>query len=594
MPRNLMRPEGREDGAVLVWMALMMVVLLGVGALAVDLGYGYAVKRQLSSTSDAAALAGAQEAGLKFNSPSVGGCTTALQALVVTAANDNYTANHPQGSDGNPTVQMSCYTKDGTLVTPTATANPAPVTRVSVKVTSRSTLGTFLGRVFGVTSLKPSATATAQVFGSQVLTGLRPFLVCLNDAQAARDEYIDPSKTPSRYQSFYAKFAKTTETAPSGLVYDGATWDASTDEISKGNTSHGLDTGDYVRLENVAAAGPGVSNRFYYVEKTGPKTFKVKPSATGAAVNVTTSGLVDVFDYTDRQDALGSWSGSTVTSASHGFVEGTEVWVQVTLGDDTLDGRYTVDNVTSNTFELSAGAGSVSVPSTTSIRLYVLATANPDGGGDCNPATSPANWGYSAFDITNGDNQQLACLIKYGYGGDPSGSGSPPNGTECLDADPSVPGVDVGTEGNGVPAEGDQGNNLGSADGLLIKELIVRGDAILLPVGNGWNSLGGNNAEYDGRGALAVRLCGYVLPGNQVDQASPSLPTAANSYYFDPGCGEPNDYLAAVSAGRVTKDTSLVIQWYFREYVGSFVGQPSDPSSQCPLGQCIGQLQLTD
>ena len=55
-----------DDGAVLVWVALMSVWLIGFAALAVDLGYAYAVQRQLSFTADASALAGAQEAGRNF------------------------------------------------------------------------------------------------------------------------------------------------------------------------------------------------------------------------------------------------------------------------------------------------------------------------------------------------------------------------------------------------------------------------------------------------------------------------------------------------------------------------------------------------
>ena len=53
-------PQDRDRGAVLVWVALMMTVLLGVGALTIDLGALYAEKRQLQNGADAAALAVAQ------------------------------------------------------------------------------------------------------------------------------------------------------------------------------------------------------------------------------------------------------------------------------------------------------------------------------------------------------------------------------------------------------------------------------------------------------------------------------------------------------------------------------------------------------
>jgi Flp pilus assembly protein TadG len=51
----------REDGAVLVVVALTMAVLLGFSALVIDMGALYLEKSRLQSALDAAALAGAQE-----------------------------------------------------------------------------------------------------------------------------------------------------------------------------------------------------------------------------------------------------------------------------------------------------------------------------------------------------------------------------------------------------------------------------------------------------------------------------------------------------------------------------------------------------
>ena len=51
----------RDEGAVMIWVALMMVVLLGVGAIVIDIGALYAEKRQLQNGADAAALAVAQD-----------------------------------------------------------------------------------------------------------------------------------------------------------------------------------------------------------------------------------------------------------------------------------------------------------------------------------------------------------------------------------------------------------------------------------------------------------------------------------------------------------------------------------------------------
>ena len=51
----------RDEGAVLVLMAFLIVVLLGVGALVIDIGRAYVEKRQVQNGADAAALAVAQE-----------------------------------------------------------------------------------------------------------------------------------------------------------------------------------------------------------------------------------------------------------------------------------------------------------------------------------------------------------------------------------------------------------------------------------------------------------------------------------------------------------------------------------------------------
>jgi hypothetical protein len=53
--------DERDAGAVLIWVALTMVVLLGVGALVIDIGRLYVERRELQNGADAAALAVAQD-----------------------------------------------------------------------------------------------------------------------------------------------------------------------------------------------------------------------------------------------------------------------------------------------------------------------------------------------------------------------------------------------------------------------------------------------------------------------------------------------------------------------------------------------------
>jgi Flp pilus assembly protein TadG len=53
--------DGRDEGAVLIWVALWLAVLLGVGALVIDIGRLYVERRELQNGADAAALAVAQD-----------------------------------------------------------------------------------------------------------------------------------------------------------------------------------------------------------------------------------------------------------------------------------------------------------------------------------------------------------------------------------------------------------------------------------------------------------------------------------------------------------------------------------------------------
>ncbi len=59
----------QRKGAIIVMVAVMLVVLLGCAALAVDIGYLYVARAELQRTADAAAMAGAQALGRSSDSP---------------------------------------------------------------------------------------------------------------------------------------------------------------------------------------------------------------------------------------------------------------------------------------------------------------------------------------------------------------------------------------------------------------------------------------------------------------------------------------------------------------------------------------------
>jgi Flp pilus assembly protein TadG len=121
----------RECGQALVLMVLFLVSLLGLATLVLDVGSWYRSKRQLQSTADAAALAGAQVL------PDFPGDANSLaQQYATKNASDLSTADYSIGSDLFPND------------------------RITVHVT-RNAPG-FFAKIFGIDSVQVGATATAQ------------------------------------------------------------------------------------------------------------------------------------------------------------------------------------------------------------------------------------------------------------------------------------------------------------------------------------------------------------------------------------------------------------------------------------------------
>ena len=79
--------DDADEGAVMVWVALMIVVLLGVGALVIDVGALLVERRQLQNGADAAALAVAQDCA-SGSCGSGGGSAIAKQYADLNAGDD--------------------------------------------------------------------------------------------------------------------------------------------------------------------------------------------------------------------------------------------------------------------------------------------------------------------------------------------------------------------------------------------------------------------------------------------------------------------------------------------------------------------------
>lgn len=127
-----------ESGQVLVLAALLMTVLMGFAALAVDIGMTTVVKSKLQNTADAAALAGAND---------LSSASTAIDTAL------RYTSQN-----GLKAIENGIK-KDGDTVTVTT---PYKGDKTKIEVVCKSTIKYTFARVLGFTETEISARAVSQ------------------------------------------------------------------------------------------------------------------------------------------------------------------------------------------------------------------------------------------------------------------------------------------------------------------------------------------------------------------------------------------------------------------------------------------------
>lgn len=163
-----------RSGVILVWSALMLVLLLGMLALIVDLGYACSVQASMQAVADSAALAGA-------SGMSVSPAEARKRAL-------EYVGKNP--INGVPVAMMDSDVELGqwnsasrvfTPIQPTSKVEPNAV-RVRPQLSrDRGTgLGLFFANVLGVSSTDVGASAVA-VFGSRDIVLTIDLSASMND-----------------------------------------------------------------------------------------------------------------------------------------------------------------------------------------------------------------------------------------------------------------------------------------------------------------------------------------------------------------------------------------------------------------------------
>ncbi|MEY2434711.1 MAG: hypothetical protein QOC92_4436 [Acidimicrobiaceae bacterium] len=168
------RAQG-DEGAILIFLALSMAVLLVVAALVLDGGSNYVQRRQMQNAADAATMAGTRALD-RYRFPAFG--TTPDLTTISSQVTSVATAN---GATSVVSCRLINYDQPGTAgdlgpCTSSIAANNAE----GVRVTVSNTRTTYFGGITGRSSTTATVSAAATI---QELTSISSaFLVCGNSA----------------------------------------------------------------------------------------------------------------------------------------------------------------------------------------------------------------------------------------------------------------------------------------------------------------------------------------------------------------------------------------------------------------------------
>jgi Flp pilus assembly protein TadG len=147
----LRRPARRPSGQVFLLVSIALVVLVGMAALAVDVGNLWTTRRLMQSAADAGAVAGADEIA-------IGGSSTAITAAARDASSHNGFAHGGTRVGTSNTITVAVHNPP--------TSGPFAANSNAVQVDVSQTQPTYFMKVLGWSSVPVSTTAVAVTLGS--------------------------------------------------------------------------------------------------------------------------------------------------------------------------------------------------------------------------------------------------------------------------------------------------------------------------------------------------------------------------------------------------------------------------------------------
>ena len=179
-----------ERGATAIMVGLLMVMLIGFGAVAVDLGHVYVVKNELQNAADAGALAGALDL---FDSDGNVNTNANQSAFDATIANrsENVPVELDLGSGNDGDVQRGSWDLDTHEFTRSDSDDPAVINAVKV-ITHKSAASTFFARIFDHDSVSVNADAVAYIGYSSGLNVdfNQPLAICQDKILDEEGNYV--------------------------------------------------------------------------------------------------------------------------------------------------------------------------------------------------------------------------------------------------------------------------------------------------------------------------------------------------------------------------------------------------------------------
>ncbi len=174
-PRPPRSPRCTDDrGVAAAFVAVGIIMLLAIGAFTVDLGRAWSTRRQLITSTDAAALAAAQD----YTFGTADGCTDAAPDYLA----DNYSGAALAGCDVDHTSDRSGH----------------------VTVDAEITIDHFFASAVGLTSSTVGATTTAHWGQPSSVTGLRPIGLCIDVVLTG----LSPPMTPGNGVTYRINYGK--------------------------------------------------------------------------------------------------------------------------------------------------------------------------------------------------------------------------------------------------------------------------------------------------------------------------------------------------------------------------------------------------